>query len=64
MSYVFDKALGIKVFADKAFYSVAGTDPAKLEIVPFLLKKDAEAYAGKAGAVVATYTDVLSKMGK
>ncbi|WP_188396461.1 ABC transporter substrate-binding protein [Oxalicibacterium flavum] len=64
VSYVFDKALGIKVFADKAFYSVAGTDPAKLEIVPFLLKKDAEAYAGKAGAVVATYTDVLAKMGK
>lgn len=64
VSYVFDKALGIKVFADKAFYSVSGTDPAKLEIVPFLLKKDAEAYAAKSGAVVATYADVLSKMGK
>jgi NitT/TauT family transport system substrate-binding protein len=64
VAYVFDKALGIKVFADKAFYSVSGTEIAKLDLVPFLLKKDAEAYAAKAGASVATYAQVLAKMEK
>lgn len=63
VAYVYDKALGIKVFADKAFYSVAGAG-ANAEVVPFLLKKDAEAYAGKAGATVATYSEVLSKLEK
>jgi NitT/TauT family transport system substrate-binding protein len=64
VAYVYDKALGIKVFADKAFYSVSGTGSANLEIVPFMLKKDAEAYAAKSGAAVATYTQVLSKVEK
>jgi NitT/TauT family transport system substrate-binding protein len=64
VAYVYDKSLGIKVFADKAFYSMSGIGSANAEIVPFLLKKDAEAYAGKAGAKVASYTEALSTAGK
>ena len=48
-----------KVFADAAFYSVGGQDPAKPEVVPFLLKRDAEAYAGKNGGKLATYSEAL-----
>jgi NitT/TauT family transport system substrate-binding protein len=44
VAYVFDTARGIKLFADQAFFAV-GAD--KSEIAPFLLKKDAEAYASK-----------------
>ena len=52
--------LGIKVFADAAFYSIGGQDPKKPDVVPFLLKKDAEAYAAKNGGKLATYAEVLS----
>lgn len=51
--YLVDQALGIKVFADKAFYAV-GKD-----VTPFLLKKDAEAHAAKTGGRVATFTEAL-----
>jgi NitT/TauT family transport system substrate-binding protein len=64
VAYVYDKSLGIKIFADKAFYSVSGAGSASLDVVPFMLKKDAEAYAAKAGATVATYSQVLSKLEK
>jgi NitT/TauT family transport system substrate-binding protein len=57
--YLVDHQLGIKVFADAAFYSVGGQDPKKPDVVPFLLKKDAEAYAVKNGAKLATYAEVL-----
>ena len=60
VAYVFDKALGIKVFADKAFYAVNATDARKPVIVPFLLKKDAEAHAASSGGRVATYAEALS----
>jgi NitT/TauT family transport system substrate-binding protein len=59
IAYVFDSALGIKMFADKAFYAIGGKDPKKPEIVPFLLRKDAEAHAAKIGGRVATYDDAL-----
>lgn len=62
--YVYDHALGIKVFGDKAFYAVPGGTPAKLDVVPFLLKKDAEAYAKKNGGTVVSYEQVLQKMEK
>jgi len=58
--YLVDDQLGIKVFADAAFYSVGGGDPKKPDVVPFLLKKDAEAYAAKNGGKLATYAEVLS----
>jgi NitT/TauT family transport system substrate-binding protein len=64
VSYVYDQALGIKVFGNKAFYSMSGSTPARLDIVPFLLKKDAEAYAQKNGGTVVTYEQVLAKMEK
>ena len=46
MAYVFDTERGIKLFADQAFYSANG----KGDIVPFLLKKDAEAHAARMAA--------------
>jgi NitT/TauT family transport system substrate-binding protein len=64
VAYVYDKSLGIKVFADKAFYGITGAGTANVDMVPFLLKKDAEAYAAKAGGSVATYAEVLSKLEK
>jgi NitT/TauT family transport system substrate-binding protein len=60
VSYVFDKTLGIKLFADKAFYALNTKNPKKPEIVPFLLKKDAEAWAAKTGGRLATYTEALA----
>jgi NitT/TauT family transport system substrate-binding protein len=64
VAYVYDRGLGIKVFADKAFYSVSGMGTANFDAVPFLLKKDAQAYAAKTGGAMATYTEVLSKLEK
>jgi NitT/TauT family transport system substrate-binding protein len=58
VAYVFDKELGIKVFADKAFYAVEGAG-SKSPMVPFLLKKDAEAHAAKSGGKLATYAQAL-----
>ena len=60
VAFVFDKTFGIKLFADKAFYALSTKNPKKPEIVPFLLKKDAEAWAAKTGGRLATYTDVLA----
>ena len=60
VAYVYDKALGIKVFADKAFYAVNAADPKKPVIVPFLLKKDAEAHAASIGGKLAAYGDALA----
>nr|WP_309391886.1 ABC transporter substrate-binding protein [Chelatococcus sambhunathii] len=58
--YLVDRQLGIKVFADAAFYAVSGTDPKKPEIAPFLLKRDAEAYAAKNNGKLASYDEVLA----
>jgi NitT/TauT family transport system substrate-binding protein len=52
--YVFDTAKGIKLFADQAFFTVAGDD-----IAPFLLKKDAEAYAAKVNGKVLSFEDAV-----
>ncbi|MDB5566819.1 MAG: transporter substrate-binding protein [Tardiphaga sp.] len=56
VAYVFDTARGIKLFADQAFFAV-GAD--KSEIAPFLLKKDAEAYASKIKGKVLGFDDAL-----
>jgi NitT/TauT family transport system substrate-binding protein len=58
VAYLFDKELSIKVFADKAFYAIEGG--AKGGIVPFLLKKDAEAHAAKTAGKLATYADAMA----
>lgn len=54
VAYVFDTARGIKLFADQAFFAVGGG-----EIAPFLLKKDAEAYAAKSGGKVLGFDDAV-----
>jgi NitT/TauT family transport system substrate-binding protein len=59
VAYVYDKSLGIKLFADKAFYAVNTRTPKKPEVVPFLLKKDAQAHAAASGGRLAGYADVL-----
>jgi NitT/TauT family transport system substrate-binding protein len=54
VAYVFDTTRRIKLFADKAYYAVS-----KSEIAPFLLKKDAEAYAARIGGKVSNFDDAL-----
>ena len=54
VAYVFDTSRGIKLFADQAFFAAG-----KGEIAPFLLKKDAEAYATKIGGKVVGLDDAL-----
>jgi NitT/TauT family transport system substrate-binding protein len=56
VAYVFDTSRGIKLFADQAYYAV-GSD--KAAIAPFLLKKDAEAYAAKNGGKVLGFEDAV-----
>jgi NitT/TauT family transport system substrate-binding protein len=48
------------MFADKAFYAIGSKDPKKPEIVPFLMKKDAEAHAAKTGGKLGSYDDALA----
>jgi NitT/TauT family transport system substrate-binding protein len=57
--YLVDHALGIKVFADAAFYAISTKAPKKPVVVPFLLKKDAEAHAAKNDGKLATYAEAL-----
>jgi NitT/TauT family transport system substrate-binding protein len=54
VAYVFDTSRGIKLFADQAFFAVGGGD-----IAPFLLKKDAEAYAAKINGKVLGFDDAV-----
>jgi NitT/TauT family transport system substrate-binding protein len=60
VAYVMDHALGIKLFADKAFYALNAADPKKPRIVPFLLKADAEAEARSIGGKLADYPEALA----
>ncbi|PZP49306.1 MAG: hypothetical protein DI596_15800 [Azospira oryzae] len=61
-TYLYDKALGIKVFADKAFYAVDTSDPKNPQVVPFLLKRDAQAHATRINGKLATYSEALGMM--
>lgn len=54
-AYVMDHQLGIKLFADKAFYVLA-EDGAP---VPFLLRGDAQAYAGSQGGRVVSFDEAV-----
>ncbi|MGN6233470.1 MAG: ABC transporter substrate-binding protein [Trinickia sp.] len=58
--YLMDNKLGVKVFADDAFYTLAGADKTKPDIEPFLLKRDAQASAKQSRATVVSYTQALS----
>lgn len=57
--YLVDHELGIKVFANTAFYAISVTN-SKPEVVPFLLKRGAQEYADKNGGKVASYEEALS----
>ena len=54
VAYVFDTTRGIKLFADQAFFAVGNG-----EVAPFLLKKDAEAYAAKISGKVLGFDDAV-----
>lgn len=56
MAYVFDTSRGIKLFADQAFYAIGAQ---KTAIAPFLLKKDADAFAAKNGGKVLSFDDAI-----
>ncbi|MFG1291781.1 ABC transporter substrate-binding protein [Xanthobacter versatilis] len=58
MTYLFDTARGIKLFATDAFFAVSAKD-GKREILPFMLKADAEAAAAEAGGKVMSFGDAL-----
>ena len=60
VAFVFDTSLGIKLFADRAYYAMNTSDPKKISLAPFLLKKDAEAHVAKSGGRVAAYTEALA----
>lgn len=60
VAFVFDQTFGIKLFADKAFYVLGDGAATKVSILPFLLKKDAEAWAAKHGGKVGSYADVIT----
>jgi NitT/TauT family transport system substrate-binding protein len=61
VAYLYDKALGIKVVADKAFYAVDTSNPKVPVAVPFLLRKDAEAHAARTQGRLATYAEALGQ---
>ncbi len=63
VAYLFDKELGIKVFADKAFYAVDASDPKDVRVQPFLLKKDATGFAAKIGGKLMSYRETLASLG-
>ena len=54
VAYVFDTTRGIKLFADQAFFAVGNG-----EVAPFLLKKDAEAYAAKINGKVLGFDEAV-----
>lgn len=61
--YLTDQSLGIRLFADKAFYAIGGKDPKKPLVVPFLLKKDAEAHAAKIGGRLGSFDEAVAAAG-
>jgi NitT/TauT family transport system substrate-binding protein len=59
--YVIDSVLGIKLFADAAFYVLRkNRGQQRAELIPFLLKGDAERAAREKGGKVVTYAEALS----
>ncbi|OYY08371.1 MAG: ABC transporter substrate-binding protein [Rhizobiales bacterium 35-68-8] len=58
VTYLFDTTRGIKLFASEAFYAAVAKE-GKTQILPFLLKKDAEAEAAKSGGKVMSFDDAL-----
>jgi len=63
VAYVFDRSMKIKLFADQAFYALVSKG-GQTEIVPFLLKKDSEAYASANGGRVGDFQGALAAAGE
>jgi NitT/TauT family transport system substrate-binding protein len=61
--YLTDQSLGIRLFADKAFYAIGGKDPKRPVVLPFLLKKDAEAHAAKIGGRLGSFDEAVAAVG-
>ncbi|MCE2999557.1 MAG: ABC transporter substrate-binding protein [Betaproteobacteria bacterium] len=61
--YLTDQSLGIRLFADKAFYAIGGKDQKRPVVVPFLLKKDAEGHAAKIGGRLGSFDDAVAAVG-
>ena len=62
VAFLFDQNLNIKLFANHAFFAFSEKDPKDPKnqmIEPFLLKKDAEAFAAKSGGKVLEYEQLL-----
>lgn len=59
VAYTVDQAMGVKLFADKAYYAIGPTTDGAPAIAPFLLKSDAEAAAAKLGGRASSYEDAL-----
>lgn len=59
VTYVFDHARGIKLFADEAYYAVKTPS----DVTPFMLKSDATAYAAKVGGKVMAFGEALKAIG-
>ena len=57
--YLYDRGLGIKLLADKAYYSFSDKAGKNAEAIPLLLKKDAQAQETKSGGTVLPYAEVL-----
>lgn len=64
VAYVFDKSLGIKLFADKAFYAVDTAAPRNQRVQAFLLKNDAVAFVAKSGGKLMSYQETLASLGQ
>jgi NitT/TauT family transport system substrate-binding protein len=61
VAYVMDHSLGIKLFADKAFYvALPAAGGSRPDITPFLQKADAERFAADHKGRVQDYQDVLA----
>ncbi|BAE50664.1 ABC transporter substrate-binding protein [Paramagnetospirillum magneticum] len=60
VAYLYDTTLGIKLFADQAFYAIP---PKGGDATPFLVKKDAEAHAARIGGKVAGFDEALVAVG-
>lgn len=54
-AYLFDTNLGVKLFADQAYFVISKKDGTVIAS-PFLLKKDAEAFATSSGGKVVDFT--------
>ena len=62
--YLMDKTLGVKVFADAAFYTLGAANGKRPDIGSFMLKRDAEASAKSSGETVVNFAQALSALGK